>query len=433
MQIRPVGFNPPEAVDYSGSVRSGNDSAALPSESLQLSGSGSVSLIISNNDAEKLEQLKAELLAKNADNRVTAELPLIHGFAIDLAQDGQAKAMSDLKKAEEDGFSVFVDQQMGIPEKEVSSLIEQFSAVMDGENVMLGVEKLHEQGITGKGTTICVIDTGVAPHPDLGDRLIAFKDFVWGREEPYDDAGHGTHCAGIAAGNGTSSDGKFIGVAPEANIVGVKVLNGGGQGTTSDIVKGIQWAVMHKNEYGIDVVNMSLGGPVRTSRFFDPITLAVEAASIAGLTMVVSAGNSGSDAGTVESPGNARRAITIGALDTNGTLTPEDDSVAYFSSRGPTRFDHLDKPDLVAPGVDINSLETGGIGYRKMSGTSMAAPFAAGVAALMKQVQPKARPSQIKAAMVQTADKLEWGGDQHVQGAGTIDPQESVAFIAKGK
>ena len=392
-----------------------------------------VNVIIQGGDAKALEALKKELSA-NADNQVTADLPIISGFSMSISpEDTSAAAL--LAQAQQDGMMVSLDAVTDFTSdntvtQDLNELHSYIANHSRDENIMFGVEKLHEQGITGKGTTICVLDSGIAPHPDLKDRIIAFKDCVDGKTEPYDDNGHGTHCAGICAGDGKSSGGKNVGVAPEANIVGVKVLDQFGYGSTSQILRGIQWAITHKHKYGINVISMSLGHEISTTRFLDPLTLGVQAAAKCGITVVVSAGNDGPDEGTLSAPGNAPSAITVGALNDQGTPQTDDDWIAYFSSCGPSKYDHIEKPDVIAPGVDIISCSNKDDGYVKMSGTSMATPFTAGLACLMKQANPHARSKEIKAVIMNTADPI----DQlrkTAQGAGVVDPQEAVANIQK--
>ena len=394
----------------------------------------SVNVIIHGGDLKALNALKTSLTADHPENKVTADLPFIGGFSMAISPE-DISAVAKLIQAEQNGMTVSLDAVTDFTSD--CTIAEDLNAVHSAingkerdENIMFGVEELHKQGITGKGTTICVLDSGIAPHPDLKDRIVAFKDCINGRTEPYDDNGHGTHCAGICAGDGRSSGGKNIGVAPEADIVGVKVLDEWGNGSASQILKGIQWAIMNKHKYGIDVITMSLGHSIETPRLLDSLTWGVQAAAKFGITVVVSAGNDGPCEGTVCAPGNAPSAITVGALDDQGTPETDDDWIAYFSSRGPTRFDHLDKPDVIAPGVDIIACSNTDDGYVKKSGTSMATPFTAGVAALMKQVNPKASSKQIKKAIMQTANPVECL-DKTAQGAGAVDPLESIAYIAK--
>jgi serine protease AprX len=208
-----------------------------------------------------------------------------------------------------------------------------------------------EQSARGKGVTIAILDSGVAPHPDFGERYLGQIDFINGRSLPYDDNGHGTHVAGCAAGSG-AIDPRYAGPAQAANILSMKVLSGSGSGATSGIVKAIQTAVEMKEDLNIRVINMSLGGPASKNGEKDPINMAIKAAKEAGITVVVAAGNEGPDPKTVGSPGNSLHAITVGALDDKNTADRSDDVPASFSSRGPTP-DGVTKPDVMAPGVSI--------------------------------------------------------------------------------
>nr|WP_269438156.1 S8 family peptidase [Phosphitispora fastidiosa] len=309
-----------------------------------------------------------------------------------------------------------------------------------------------EAGLTGQGVTVAVIDTGIYPHPDLvepNNRIIGFKDFVKKKTSPYDDCGHGTHVAGIIAGNGTESGGQYKGVAPEADLVGVKVLNAKGSGPISNVIAGVQWVVQNKAVYNIKVVNLSLGAVAKESYTTDPMSQAVEAAWDAGLVVVAAAGNSGPEPGTIGTPGINPRIITVGAADDLGTIDMGDDVIAEFSSRGPT-IDGLSKPDLAAPGVGITSLaadtsylpkkniNSGGKPkaasmaktpvkpaqaaiseyYITASGTSMATPVVSGTAALLLEQNPDWMPDEVKEQVVSNAVDL--GFEADAQGAGEI-------------
>lgn len=406
-----------------------------PEESFVSTSNGPVSIIVQHEDKAKLDELRASILAQNPNNQVTAELPIINGFAVEVNPGADGSILPNLNKVAGEGYSVVMDQQMGIPEGEMVDLENTMKPLMDNANQTLGVDTLHAQGITGKDVTVCVIDTGIAQHPDVKDRIIGFHDLVNGRTEAYDDQGHGSHCAGIVAGSGESSNGKFVGVAPEAKLVGVKVLDSRGSGSFSNVIKGIQWAVENKEKYGIDVISMSLGGPSSQSYKTDPVSQAVEAAVAAGISTIVAAGNEGPGARTIGSPANAPNVVTIGAMDDKGTVDRKDDDLAYFSSRGPSNVDKLHKPDVLAPGVNITSLSNKGKGYVSMSGTSMATPFAAGVAALMCQVKPDISPAQLKELCMKNADSLEpnpktgrgYGIDE--QGKGVIDPVQNIEYL----
>jgi serine protease AprX len=294
--------------------------------------------------------------------------------------------------------------------------------------------------INGAGVTVAVIDSGVQPHADLpATRIKAFVDFVNGRRTPYDDYGHGTHVAGIIAGSGAASSGKYTGVAPGASIVALKVLDGNGGGSTSNVMAALDWVATNAESYKIRIVNLSLGHPVFESAITDPLVRMVDQLSLKGIVVVVAAGNMGRNSlgqtvyGSITSPGNAQGAITVGATNTNSTTFRSDDSVAAFSSRGPTRFEYYAKPDVVAPGQAIVSLAAPSStlslkypdllvsgGYVRLNGTSMAAPVVAGEAALMLNANPSLSAHTVKAAIQFTAQRLP-GVDAMSQGIGEVN------------
>lgn len=284
---------------------------------------------------------------------------------------------------------------------------------LDVSTPLLGAPKVWEGGFKGKGVTVAVVDTGVdVNHPDLAGRIAATQDFTG--EGFFDGHGHGTHVCGIVAGNGAASQGKYVGVAPEATLLVAKVLRSDGTGMTSDVMAGIEWAVNQKAK----VINLSLGssGPCDGS---DALSATCDAAWDLGVVVCVAAGNEGPRAGTVGSPGCARKVITVGATD-------DYDAVAAFSSRGPT-LDGRSKPDICFPGVHIisaraNNASMGNIVnqyYTEASGTSMATPHCSGAVALLLQAKPQLTPDQIKGLLMQTARNL--GLDANTQGAGRAD------------
>ena len=305
----------------------------------------------------------------------------------------------------------------------------------------------HEYSLKGTGVTIALLDSGVAAHPEIGT-LVASVDYVGTYDPTFAPAGsvdlngHGTHVAGIMVGNGSRSSGQFTGVAPEAGLVSVRVLDAQGRGRTSDMLAGLQWILDHKNAYGIRVLNLSLGHPVFEAAAVDPLVQAVESLWDAGIVVVCAAGNSGrSGHGTVSSPCNSRKVITVGALNERKTFDYLDDTITTYSSRGPTRLDLFAKPDLVAPGNRIVSTRAAGsyldtllVGrqvaadaalplvqqHLEMSGTSMAAPFVAGAAALMVQQDPSLNPGTVKARLMLSARKVD-AGDPFATGAGLLD------------
>ncbi|RZB28943.1 MAG: hypothetical protein AEth_01547 [Candidatus Argoarchaeum ethanivorans] len=277
--------------------------------------------------------------------------------------------------------------------------------------------------VTGSNVTIAVIDTGIDDaHESLDDmddnlatsdpKIIGFKDFVNFYPDPYDDHGHGTHCAGIAAGTGGPS--VYKGVAPGAKLVGVKVLNKWGSGRESTIIAGIDWAVQNKDDYGIKIISMSLGRDYNNDGT-TPMALACDAAVDAGIVVSVAAGNAGMWGGkTVGDPACAKKVITVGAID-------DYMDIAYFSSRGPTA-DGRTKPEVCAVGVDVTSAEADtGNGYVPHGGTSMSTPHVAGVAALMLEYNPNLAPLEIKEILMDTAVDRGIIGPDNNYGWGVVD------------
>ena len=305
----------------------------------------------------------------------------------------------------------------------------------------IGSAKLQKRGLTGKGVTIAVIDTGVYPHPDLTkprNRIIVFRDFVRGRNKPYDDNGHGTHVAGDAAGNGYSSKGRYKGPASNANLAVLKAFDKTGSADSSDVIAAIEWVIRNRKKYGIRIVNMSFGIPGVKVCSEDPICIAAEKAWRNGIFITAAAGNSGPDANSIDSPGISPLLMTVGAADDRRTVRQSDDRVAEFSARGSSRArKNRIKPDLVAPGVDIVSLRAPGsmldrnepesrVGskYFRMTGTSMAAPLIAGAAAQLLQNRKSLTPRQLKSLLMRHAVSL--GFKRSAQGKG----EANVRFAA---
>ncbi len=290
--------------------------------------------------------------------------------------------------------------------------------------------ELWAQGYKGKNVNVAIVDTGITRHKDFNGRIVAFQDCLNGKAEPYDDHGHGTHVAGIVGGDGTDSKGKHVGIAPECGIVAIKAFNREGKAKSSDVIKAIQWAVENREKHGIKVLNLSAAGVAQISHQWDPMARAVAAAWKEGIMVVVAAGNDGPDAETIGTPAHSPIALTVGASDDRGTVKRSDDRVAELSSRGPTPVDHLTKPDVVAPGVDITAAYNGKSGYSTKSGTSMAAPMVSGLAALLLCAHPEASPDKLKTALVTSAEKLPRGGDANEQGAGLVDAVGALSNVA---
>jgi serine protease AprX len=285
-------------------------------------------------------------------------------------------------------------------------------------------------GQNGAGIGVALVDSGVAvDHPDFGSRVIYSLDFVDPNGKGADLYGHGTHVAGIIAGAGTGSQGllqkQFAGAAPGAQLINLRVLDGLGMGLVSDVVDAIDWCIANKAKYNIRIINLSLGHLPVESEHDDPLAQAVERAVASGIVVVTSAGNYGKLAdgtpvlGGIVTPGIAPHVITVGAVNTRGTIDRSDDLMATWSSRGPAgdpqdKSTWIIKPDLVAPGNAVVSamksntylwnllpdrqVTTQGGGYLKLSGTSMATPFVSGAVALLLQAGSHARAGKVRAA-----------------------------------
>jgi serine protease AprX len=298
-----------------------------------------------------------------------------------------------------------------------------------------------QRGITGRGITVAVLDTGVASVPDLAGRLVPVKDDLTGQVTPCknlsgeldcnDRYGHGTFIAGLVAGNGASSGGKWKGVAPEAGILSVKAAGADGSADVSNILAAIQWVVSFKDRYNIRVLNLSLGTDSKQDWRVDPLNYAVERAWAAGMTVVVAASNQGPAAGTVAKPADDPWVITVGATDDRGTTGVSDDQLPDFSGRGPTAHG-LAKPDVAAPGAHVISLRAPGStidttfpyyvdgSYRRGSGTSMATGVVSGVAALVLQANPGFTPDRVKHVLKATARDAA-SDDPMAVGSGLVD------------
>ncbi|MBU5311374.1 S8 family peptidase [Tissierella carlieri] len=339
----------------------------------------------------------------NLSNRIKTNLPLIDGFAGLMSTETIYRIVNS-------------------PEVDYISFDSKVYTLLDIATPTMDAYFPHDKGYEGKGITVAVIDTGVAPHYDLTrptNRIVGFKDMISGKEIPYDDNGHGTHVAGIIAGNGLSSNGKYMGVAPKANILGIKALDEYGGGSTSDIIAAISYVVETKDKYNTKIINISLGTPANNSCDKDPLCKAVDMAVKAGLIVIAAAGNSGPKEGTILSPGISRNVITVGAVDDKRTIDPSDDTIAPFSSRGPT-IEGLMKPDIVAPGVNIKSLSNTKLdSYASLSGTSMATPLVSGSVALLLNKHGNLSPQEIRDRV--TTSCIDLKESKENQGAGMLN------------
>lgn len=394
----------------------------LPYSPEDLTPDGKLRVIIQADNPAALERLKNEDIFKSPNATLTSNLPIINAVAAEVEPTKLGPIFQDDALQ---GLHVFVDGRVRVPEPIDEWKDGQIGIKLDVATKTLGMDKVWAEGYTGKGINIAIVDTGIDPHPDIKDRILAFHDVTKNQDSaPYDDEGHGTHVSGDAAGSGKMSGGKYKGPAPDAGLVGVKVLDANGSGTFSDVIKGMQWVVDNAEKYNIRVMNMSLGARESSSYKDDPVAMAVEKVYEKGIVPVIAAGNSGPLGKTIGTPANAPDAVTVGALDDKGTVDRSDDGIPYWSSRGPTKFDGLAKPDVITPGANITSLKPGG-GYTSMSGTSMATPITAGVVATILQANPKLTPAQLKEILMDTADKLK-GPDANAQGSGVIDPYAAI-------
>ncbi len=396
---------------------------------------GKIPLIIKGEGKEKSKELRGIIAKEFHPEQAEAKenLDLVDGLKVEVDPYNLERLLKTLPNDSQ----VMIDSKIRYPLQDnvipkIPEPEEERRPVLDISRSTLGINRLWEQGFTGKGVGICVIDSGLHPHQDLDGRIVAFADMNEGRKKPYDPYGHGTHVAGIAAGTGAASEGVFMGVAPDAHLVGVRITS------VSEAIKGIQWAIENKDKYDIKVINMSLGDFPMRSWKDDPWAQAAEKAWDAGIVVVVAAGNEGPSKGSISTPGIAPSVITVGAIDDKNTPQRDDDRIADFTSRGPTTPDGLGKPDLVAPGVEIygplvpNSkldnpdLPRVGNEYLAISGTSQATPLVSGVAALLIQANPDLTNNEIKEILVSTAEDYLPRVNPYDQGAGLLDPMESL-------
>ena len=456
---------------------------------------------------QKLDPELAQLLAKQGDGQIHAEkIPVIvmlkstipsHPISEDLISSdltvryryrlipglaGEATAIAIKKIAESDLVSgIYFDGRTQISSSDNNSSRNESISLNESISTdgyispaqIIKADRLWEKGIDGRGITVAVIDSGIDKnHPDLIGKVVAEKNFLADEITADDLLGHGTMVAGIIAGSGAASNGRYKGIAPGAKLISVKVIDGKGDGKVSDIIAGIEWAVYN----GADVLSLSLGG-INLGETNPPITMAADNAASAGVVVCVAAGNRNSSetggqvAGTtssqvgrgtpaglsqtdgakkdvyyllvpivlalppglIDSPGDGVKVITVGATDAKG-------HIASFSGSGPTRDDRI-KPDVVAPGVDIISIVPVGVKrpksvdiyYSQESGTSLSAPVASGLSALLLQANKNLSAAGVKAAMTRGAAKLNntigESYEEYYQGAGMLDALSSYDLL----
>ena len=351
---------------------------------------------------------RAERAVRAAGGTVTSELSIIGAFSARVPGTALGRI----------AFSPTVAAVWSDRKVHVSSIIDDLNRraanTVWQQSINLG--GVRKYGYTGAGVTVALVDTGIRDLPDLAGRIVAKVDFTPDRDG-VDYFGHGTHMAGIIAGNGAMSDGTWAGVAPKANLVSVKVAGANGSTDVSVVIAGLQWVYAHRVQYGIRVLNLSFGTDSRQSYLVDPLDYAVEQLWLGGVFVSAAAGNRGPNDQTINKPGDDPFVTTVGGADLKNTQSKTDDTLSKFSSRGPTQ-DGVAKPEIVAPSVTIVSLRavgstidteypSGRVGtdYFKGTGTSQAAAIISGVAALMFQANPGLTPDVAKSTMVRTATR----------------------------
>lgn len=398
---------------------------------------GHVHVIVFSDSERNLDRVRHLLEKEMHHAGIDRDLPIVNGFSAHL----EPKSLPRLLARLPEGVSVHKNSRLYPPSG--SDLLKDTTPTVapgpppppvdgvDPSRAVIGMPKVWAQGFTGKGVGVAIIDSGIHPHPDLKDKITGWIDIADGKTEPYDKFGHGTHVAGDVAGTGKMSAGRFRGIAPDANLIGVRIT------TVAEAIKALQWCIDNKEKYNIRVVNMSLGDFATRSYKDDPWSQAAEKAIQAGLVVVVAAGNEGPDPGTVSTPGIDPRVITVGALDDKHTVERGDDAMAGFSSRGPTSTDNLAKPDVIAPGVaiystlapgatlDVPELPHVGKDYIAISGTSMATPIVAGLVATMLEANPKLTHDDIKKILTASADRYLTDGT-NAQGYGLVDGPQAI-------
>ncbi len=263
----------------------------------------------------------------------------------------------------------------------------------------LDIDRIHNEGYTGKDIHIAIVDTGIsALHRDLGDRIIGFKDFVNEKISPYDDNGHGTHVGGIIAGSGISSNNLYKGIAPDSKIISVKTLNSKGKGKAEIFIKGIEWIKQNRKKYNIRIVNISVGTIAGDNSRRDRIENrklieCVDELWDLGVIVVAAAGNNRQTGGAVTIPGASRKVITVGVSDYHNLM-----KYSLWGAHGSIR-----KPEIVAPGTRIISCSNYQSYYISKSGTSMATPIVSGVIALALSKNQELTNEDIKLSLKKSA------------------------------
>lgn len=280
------------------------------------------------------------------------------------------------------------------------------------------IYRLDNIPYTGYGSCAAILDTGIYPHLDLADHIAHFEDFINGRKHAYDDNSHGTHVAGIIAGNGFSSQGILKGMAPGCRIVALKILDKKGNGDKNSLLNACSWIKNNYKKYGINIINISIGSDTADcNEEKDEVAAAINSLWDLGICIVVSAGNSGPGPGTITFPGTCEKVITVGS-DAILLYSGYKESTVSRSGEGPTKC-NISKPDLLAPGHNIISCHNRYNGYTVKSGTSMSTPVVSGAIALYLEKYPNASNDIIKRNIKLSA--ADAGFTLNRQGAGLLN------------
>ena len=437
--------------------------ALVASSALTLRGSSAEHRALLSSDLfahqAKSTKAKARVIVRGTDAELDA-LAYRHKLQIVRRLEGAAVLFANSDEISRLAADAAVNLLSGDAEVRTSMSVSIKSTAADqtwsGSSGLLGIGSIS--GVTGKDIGVAVVDSGISPHSALANKVVANVSFVTGDPSVLDAFGHGTHVAGIIAGTASAASSTTPlykgGIAPGVKLINVRVLGSNGSGLTSDVIAGIDWAINNRAIYNIRVINLSLGHPVFESCVTDLLCQKVQKAVDNGIVVVASAGNSGKSVdgrtvlGSITVPGNSPVALTVGALNTWGTVGRSDDSVTTYSSRGPTRYDNIVKPDLAAPGNKIVSLEAAGAflagtypflhkagagsnAYMQLSGTSMAAPMVSGGVALLLQGQPSLTPAQVKLVLQSGSTFVSEGGLMGA-GAGSVNIWSARQYASKG-
>jgi serine protease AprX len=393
-----------------------------------------------------LSPAAARKLVRSNGAEVTGELPIINGLAVRISAAG----------------AVRLTTKPGVRAVSLNAAVKRNSIDLSHlqTSYPVSVRATKAWGTaTGKGVGVAVIDTGIAgdlPDFRVSQSNSASRVVATAATNPYatgdnDSYGHGTHVAGIIAGNGTNRassdplDGDYVGVAPDANLISIKASDEQGDATVLDVIYGLQFAVDHKADFNIRVVNLSLESTDPQSYRTDPLDAAAEAAWFNGIVVVAAAGNRGTAGDAVDyAPGNDPYVVSVGAVDDRGTANTVSDNVTSWSSRGRTQ-DGYAKPDILAPGAHIVSDLAPGSAFASMcpscvvsgqyiraGGTSMAAPMVSGAVAAMLQVHPELTPDQVKGALIATGQKVHKSTAGEVSVAGLVQASPPIKTVNLG-